>query len=111
MNKLNKQNLLPSEVILDLVLRHADKIGVVGTAVVKDGSLMFAAKNHRGEFVMLSAPVHFDGAPTEGPPPRFVLFKLGPSVWKLSPSVANEKIHAYLTITGVPEPAPWEEAS
>ena len=26
MNKLNKQNLSPSEVILDLVLRHADKI-------------------------------------------------------------------------------------
>jgi hypothetical protein len=40
------------------------------------------------------------------------LRRIGPGVWKLSPSVMlNENIHTYVTIAGVAEPlAPWESA-
>ena len=71
--------------------------------------LWFVTKNHRGEYVSLSARVHFEGKPEEGPPARFVLGKLGPRVWKLAPSVLEQgRLHAYLTIVDVPDPAPWE---
>jgi hypothetical protein len=104
----DKLSLPPSAVVLDLILRWSRTIGNAGTATVNGSSLIFAAKNHRGVFVVLSTPVHFDGEPEEGPPPRFVLFRLGPGVWKLAPSVLTDVLHAYLTLVDVPEPPPWE---
>lgn len=109
---MNKKDLPPSHVVLDLVLTWADKIGKAGTAKVNGKELIFAAKNHRGVFVMLTTPIHLDGEPEEGDPekgvpPRFVFFRLGPGVWKLAPSVLTEQLHAYLTIVNVPESPPW----
>jgi len=101
------RNLPPSAVVLDLVLRYSPVIGAVGTATVTGDSLTFAARNHLGEFVMLSAQVHFDGDPQDGAQPRFVLRQLGATVWKLAPSILSDRLHAYLTIIDVPEPAPW----
>ena len=98
----------PRAVVLDLILAYAPTIGKIGTATVIDGTLIFRTKNHREENVMLNVKVHLDGEPSRGSPPRWVLFKLGPTVWKVSPSVLDEKIHCYLTIVGVPDPAPWE---
>jgi hypothetical protein len=107
---MNKQDLPPSAVVLDLVLTWSDKIGKAGTATISKDGLTFATRNHRGEFVMLSAPVHYDGPAEDGPPPRFVLRRLGPGVWKLAPSVLTAQLHCYLTIVDVPVPAPWEIA-
>ena len=109
----------PSDVVLDIVLRWAwaETIGALGARVMADEpgnpesawKLWFVTKNHRGEYVSLSARVHFEGKPEEGPPARFVLGKLGPRVWKLAPSVLEQgRLHAYLTIVDVPDPAPWE---
>lgn len=40
---------------------------------------------------------------------RWSLVKLGPGVWDVSPSVVVPgQIHAFVTLVGVPEPAPWE---
>ncbi len=105
---MNKQDLPPSAVILHLVLRWAPTIGKAGTATVRDSGLTFAAKNHRGEFVMMSSPIHFDGEPQDGPPPRFVLVRLGATVWTLVPSVLAQNLHAYITVIDVPDPPPWE---
>jgi hypothetical protein len=100
------QHLPPNAVVVDLVLRWSSTIGKAGTATVNDGALTFAARNHLGSFVMMSCPVHFDGEPSVEPP-RWVLWRLGPGVWKLSPSVKDERLHAYVTIVDVPEPAPF----
>ena len=108
---MNKQDLHPSQVVLDLVLKWSERIGTAGTATVRNGSMTYAARNHRGEFTMSSVDVHFTGEPSSGLPPRFVLYKLHPTVWKLSPSVVTDQLHAYLTIVGVPDPAPWESVA
>jgi hypothetical protein len=43
-----------------------------------------------------------------GAPPRFVLKRLGPGVWKVGPSIVSPGLlHAHVTIVDVPEPAPW----
>jgi hypothetical protein len=108
---MNKQDLHPRQVVLDLVLKWAERIGTAGTATVRDGAMTYAARNHRGEFTMSSVDVHFVGEPSSESPPRFVLYKLHPTVWKLSPSVVTDQLHAYLTIVGVPDPAPWESVA
>jgi hypothetical protein len=36
------------------------------------------------------------------------LEKIAPGVWKLRPSLVAGDIHAFVTIVGVPEPAPFE---
>lgn len=98
----------PRYVILDLVLTFVRGMPTkAGTASVLDGSLLFAARNHRDKYVMLTTKIFFDGEPTDEDPPRFVLRRLGPHVWKLVPSVLDDNLHAYLTIVDVPEPPPW----
>jgi hypothetical protein len=105
---MNKQDLSPSDVVIHLVLKWASKIGQIGTATIRDGSLTFSAKNHRGDFVTMSTPVHFDGKSQGGVSPRFMLVRIGATVWTLVPSVLAENIHAFITVIGVPDPPPWE---
>ena len=39
------------------------------------------------------------------------LMKLGSSVWEITPSLnISGQIHAFVTLVGVPDPAPWERA-
>lgn len=110
MSKMLKEDLPPSKVVLDLVLKYSASMPRLWHAAVLGSRLIFAVKNHRDEYVSLSTPVHFDGEPYEGDsviPPRFVLYKLGPSVWKLSPSILHDTLHAYLTIVDVPDDVSW----
>ena len=82
----------------------------LGQAAVLQGSLLIATKNHRGQFVSLATPVYFDGESFDGDattPPRFVLRKLGSTVWKLAPSILHDQLHAYVTIVDVPEGVSW----
>lgn len=40
---------------------------------------------------------------------RWGLVRLGPGVWDIAKSIfAEGQIHAFVTIVGVPDPAPWE---
>jgi hypothetical protein len=103
----DKRVLPPSAVVLDLVLLFSTRLGMQGTAVINEKDMAITTRNHRGEFVMLSVPVHFDGEPDDEAP-RFVLTRLGAGVWKLRPSILHESIHAYVTVINVPEPAPFE---
>lgn len=104
----------PHSVVLDVVLTWADTIGeqgrckVVYTPEADTWSLLMGLRNHLNEKFLHGVVVHFDGEPVAGTDPRFMLRKLGPGVWKLSPSILAPKIHAYVTLIGVPEPAPWE---
>jgi hypothetical protein len=117
---MDKSKLPPTRVVLDLVLKYEEKVtGKAGTASVtartSDGAdLVIFAKNHRGNFVSMSVPVFFAG-PTydgeDGPPARWVLTKIAPGVWKPSQSILSPDVHAYVTVVGVPDPAPWEEHS
>jgi hypothetical protein len=103
---MNKQHLTPKEVVVDLVLKCSTTMPRLGYAAVLHDNLIIATKNHLGQSVSFSLPVNFDGVPVEGdniPPARFVLFELGPTVWKLAPSILHDTLHAYLTIIGVPE--------
>lgn len=110
---MNKQNLPPHKVVLDLTLQYLDKMPKnTGYAFRSDaGVLVISASNHLGQPAYLSFQTHLDGKPFDGDantPPRFVLYKIAPSVWKVSPSVLSAMLHAYITVVGVPEPAPWE---
>ncbi len=108
---MNKQDLQPHQVVVDLVLVYSPTMPALGHAAVLAGNLIIAARNHRGEYVTLSTPVHFDGDSSDGDggvPPRFVLRRLGPTVWKLAPSLLHPLLHAYLTIVGVPENVTWD---
>jgi hypothetical protein len=111
---MNKRDLPPSAIVLDVVVEWSNRIGVPGTAhLTRDGALVIATFNHRDEYLMFSVPMSFDGVPsdgTEGAPLCFRLQRLGPGVWKLRPSVKTDRIHAYVDIVGVPEPPPWETA-
>lgn len=107
---MNKQDLLPHEVVLDVVLPFSPTMPSMHQAAVLNGMLIFTTQNHLGQGVTLNVPVNFDGDPLEGSatiPPRWVLRKIGATVWKLSPSVLHPMLHAYLTINETPDPAPW----
>lgn len=107
---MNKQDLSPREVVLDLVLAYSATMPMLGHAAVLNSALMIATRNHHGQACSFGVPIHFDGEAFDGDektPPRFVLRKLGPTVWKLSPSILHDMLHAYITIVGVPEDVPW----
>lgn len=109
--KKSKADRLPSEIVADVILRYSATMPLSGHAAILRGSLHICATNHRKERIGLSFPIHLDGEPFDGDEtaaPRFVLFKIADSVWKVSPSIAHDKLHAYLTIVDVPSPAPWE---
>lgn len=112
---MKRKHLAPWQVVLDLVLPHAKSLEQDPGALVAIGTsgqvpaLIIRTSNHRGQKVTLACPVHFDGEPDDGQrdvgdpePPRFVLRPLGPSVWKLAPSVLDQTLHAYITIVNVP---------
>jgi len=96
----------PHEVCLDIVLKWAETIGGAGTAKVMGATLILCAVNHRRQKVMMNVPLS-DEAARIGRDPRWNLVRLGPTVWKLTPSVLDERLHGYVTIVDVPEPAPW----
>lgn len=107
---MNKQSLLPSEVVVDLVLQYSAVMPKLGEAAVLQGNLLIAAKNHLGQFVSLGTPVHFDGDPlygSETAPPRFVLRRIGATVWKLAPSIKHDLLHAFITVVDVPPAVAW----
>lgn len=107
---MNPQDLLPHQVVVDLVLLYSAFMPKIGQAAVLQGHLIIAAKNHRGQSVSFSTPVHFDGDPLDGSngtPLRFVLRKIGSTVWKLAPSLLHDQLHAYITIVDVPEQVSW----
>jgi hypothetical protein len=108
---VNKQQLDPSQIIVDLVLTWVPGMpSKPGSASVLSGNFIMSARNHRQQVVTFSFPILFEGEPFDGDektPPRFVLYKIAPSVWKVSPSINHPLLHAYLTLVGVPEPAPW----
>jgi hypothetical protein len=102
----NKQDLSPRDVVVDIVLAYSATMPKLGHAAVLNGSLVIATNNHRGQFVSFGLPVNFDGDPFNGDattPPRFVLRRIHAEVWKLSPSILHDLLHAFVTIVGVPE--------
>ena len=107
---MNKLDLEPHQIVVDLVVSYSTTMPRVNQAAVLSGNLIICAQNHRDQKLMLSIPVHFDGDPfdgTETAPPRFVLRKLGPTVWKLMPSIKHDLLHGFVTIVNVPEDAAW----
>jgi len=97
----------PSEITLDIVLKWSEKIGQPGTAKVMGDTLIVSAVNHLKQFVMINVPLSKEPARI-GSDPRWNLVRLGSTVWKLTPSILDEKIHGYVTIVEVPDPPPWE---
>ena len=106
--EIKTQDLNPMTVVMDIVLKWNEEIfHHLHTAKVVGDSLFIFTTNHRSEPLQFVIDVHFSGSPCLKPP-RWVLLKLGPTVWKLAPSILTEKLHAYITIINVPDPAPWE---
>lgn len=105
----------PSQVVIDVVVRWSETLGDHGESDHGSGELvggmrlLLFTRNHLHRPISLSLPVHFDGEPIAGSEPRFILWRLGPRVWKLAPSVATPMLHAYVTIVDVPEPPSWEK--
>lgn len=104
----------PRSVVLDLVLRYVPGMPREPlTATVSwrrhddgrvDGTLTMLLVNHRGQRVTFSVTVSPDGPPVPGETPRFVFFPIHRGVWKLSPSVSHDLIHAFVTVVGLPDP-------
>jgi len=110
---MNKRDVPPDQVVLDIVLRWDVRLFTAPhtATVVGDGPYRLAlfAVNHQDHKVQQFIDLNFDGFPEDGPPPRFLMYRLGPGVWKVTPSVVVPgMLHAYLTIIGVPEPLPWQ---
>lgn len=101
-------DLLPHQVVLDQVLLYSTLMPKLGQAAVLSGNLIIATRNHLGQYVSISAPVNFDGEPITGASPRFVLYQIGATVWKLAPSINHPLLHTYLTIADVPEDVGWK---
>jgi len=103
---MDKRLLSPDRAILDVILRWEDGVKLVSADPMR---FLLTGRNHWGQVFQNFIECHLDGEPEDGPPPRFVLFKLGPTVWKVSPSLYTpNSVHGYLTFVGVPDPAPWE---
>lgn len=100
----------PSAVCLDIVVKWAETLGAPGTAKVMGATLIITAVNHRKQKVMLNVPLSNEPARI-GRDARWNLLRLGPTVWKLTPSILDERIHGYVTIVEVPEPAPWLQST
>lgn len=99
----------PDKITLDLVVCFGEKLQPNGCILSAPRVLVVLAANHQSQLVQVMLPFNLDGLILDGPPPRFVLYKLGPGVWKLAPSVTVPgMLHAFITIVGVPDPAPWE---
>lgn len=96
----------PHELCLDIVVRWAETLGQLGTAKVIGSSLILCVENHRGKKVILTVPLSSEPARI-GSDPRWNLVRLGSTVWKLTPSILDERIHGYVTLIDVPDPAPW----
>jgi hypothetical protein len=96
----------PHKVCLDIILTWAESLGSPNTAKVMGSTLILCAVNHQKRKVMLNVPLSDEPARI-GKDPRWNLMRLGPTVWKLTPSILDERIHGYVTIVDVPEPAPW----
>lgn len=110
---MNKSHLSPNQVTLDIVLPYAtDGYGIGVRMINKEPlRLLIVGTNHRGQVFQQIIEPHLDGGPDDGPPVRFVLFQLGPTVWKITPSLqVPGLVHGYLTFFNVPEPAPWIDA-
>jgi hypothetical protein len=107
---MNKQDLSPRQVIVDLVLRYSAVMPKLGEAALLHGNLLIATRNHLDQYAALGTVVHFDGVPFEGDetaPPRFVLHRIGATVWKLAPSINHDLLHAFITIIDVPPAVAW----
>jgi hypothetical protein len=100
------EKLEPSSVCLDIVLRWDEMLGTPGTAKVVGKTMILTALNHRKHKVMVNVPLSEEPARV-GSDPRWNLYQLAPTVWKLTPSILDDRIHGYVTLVGVPVPAPW----
>jgi hypothetical protein len=76
-------------------------------ARARDGAWRLAFAVQRGE----KRQVHFiDVDPMGTRADRWPIYQLGPGVWDLSKSVhAEGQYHGFVTVVGVPDPAPWEK--
>ncbi len=100
--------------VLDVILQWSETMmsDRHDAANVVDGVLLVAIR-HDTRRLVLSLPVRFSGEPN--PPSWWVLRKIAPGVWKPisglnGGSSVHEAglIHTFITVVGVPEPAPWE---
>ncbi len=107
--RAEKLALSPDKITIDIVISFGDKLGPNACILAAPRLLVVLAVNHHGKRVQVMIPFNLDGPVEDGPPPRFVLFKLGPGVWKLAPSLTVPGLlHAFVTIVHVSDPAPWE---
>jgi len=73
-----------------------------------DGSWMLAFSIPRaGKRVIYFAALSVDGVMRAD---RWPIMKLAPGVWDLPASIfIPGQVHVFLTVLGIPDPAPWEE--
>lgn len=105
-----------SSVVLRVHLRWLDSVKAVTTSVAgppvghirrsEEGVWQLAFAVQRGR----ARQRHFVTVDPDGVrEDRWGLMKLGPGVWDIPESVFVEgQIHAFVTLLGVPDPAPWE---
>lgn len=102
---MDKRLLSPDKVVLDIVLQWGSGVRMVCATPLR---FLLAGHNHLDRPFQQFIEPHLDGKPEDGPPPRFVMYRLGPGVWKITPSLyVPTMVHGYLTLVDVPEPAPW----
>ena len=75
-------------------------------AITPDGALLLKGKDTKGVSHLISVTLGKE-VPTELGPQKFKLKEIWPGVVKLSPSVADQQFHGFVTIVGAPKN--WKE--
>lgn len=109
-------------VILRVIARLSDKSAFehkgkdAVASVVKDDAdwawrILLATERDEKQFYYV-IPISSAGWAGKRPDGSFcwAIVQLGPTVWEVLPSVhIPGQLHAYVTIIGVPSPAPWQD--
>jgi len=103
-----QQQIQPTQ---DIVCAWSDSIMYderpLAAAITPDGDLLVKGKDvNKGSTHLFSVPLGKE-VPTEFGPQKFELQEIYPGVVKLSPSVADQQFHGFVTIVGVPKN--WKE--
>ena len=94
------------EGVQDIVLTWSDNVFTderqMIASVTPDGALILGLTNQHGKRVMVNVQLGVPMPQQRGEPKAFQLIQIYPGVLKLTPSVFDPALHAYVTIVGAP---------
>lgn len=92
--------------VQDIVAQWSDNVFTderpVVAGLTPDGALAVGLMNQENKRVLLNIQLGVDMPQMHGPPQPFKLVEIAPGVLKLTPSLFDPSVHAFLTIVDAP---------